>query len=213
MKSIVIILSILCATRTQAQSDKYLAQIPKYNEKSSFEDVRYKDLDWKQFYKLEEANDLVDPNNYDFDLMNAAAFYAVNKYRASKGIAPLRFEPRLRDAASIHSDQMVKRKFFDHLNRYDARIALPNTRIELCGYQGERIAENIARNFMDPYTPLTYTQLADKAVNELSRSHDHNVHMLDASLERLGCAIIFETGPTNGPIYFRLTQDYGADPK
>ena len=92
MKSIVIILSILCATRTQAQSDKYLAQIPKYNEKSSFEDVRYKDLDWKQFYKLEEANDLVDPNNYDFDLMNAAAFYAVNKYRASKGIAPLRFD-------------------------------------------------------------------------------------------------------------------------
>ena len=213
MKSIVIILSLLCASGAKAQATKYLAQIPKYNEKSSFEDVRYKDLDWKQFYKLDEANDLVDPNNYDFDLMNAAAFYAVNKYRASKGVAPMRFEPRLRDAASIHSDQMVKRKFFDHLNRFDAKIALPNNRIELCGYQGERIAENIARSFIDPYTPLTYTQLADKVVNELSRSKEHNAHMLDSSFDKLGCAITFEAGPANAPIYFRLTQDYGMDPR
>jgi hypothetical protein len=46
-------------TGAQVQADKYLAQIPKYNENSAFEDVRYKDLNWKQFYKLEEANDFV----------------------------------------------------------------------------------------------------------------------------------------------------------
>jgi uncharacterized protein YkwD len=84
-----------------------------------------------------------DPNNYDFDLMNAAAFYAVNKYRASKGVPSLRFEPRLRMRQHCITDQMVRRKFFDHLNRYDTKIALPNDRMELCGCRGERHSRKI----------------------------------------------------------------------
>lgn len=211
MKNIASIIFILCAVSASAQADKYLAQIPKYNEKSIFEDERYKGMDWQHFYKLEEANDLVDPNNYDFDLMNAAVFFAVNKYRASKGIAPFKFEPRFRDAASIHSDQMVKRNFFDHVNRYDKAIAMPNNRTEMCGYMGERIAENLARSYWDPEAPKTYVQLADMVVKELSTSYDHNRHMIDPQLDKIGCGLIFENKPSNGYYYFRLTQDFGRD--
>ena len=101
MKKLLIILATLWAATCYSQGpDKYLAEIRKYNEASVFEDERYKDMTWEKFYKLEEANDLVDPNNYDFDLMNAAVLFAVNKYRASHSIKPLKFEPRLRDAAS-----------------------------------------------------------------------------------------------------------------
>ncbi|MCW3126924.1 MAG: hypothetical protein JWO03_2582, partial [Bacteroidetes bacterium] len=207
MKKVTIILLMLCAAPAFAQADKYLAQIRKYNEKSSFEDARYKGMDWQHFYKLDEANDLVDPNNYDFDLMNAAVLFAVNKYRASKGVAPLKFEPRLRDAASIHSDQMVKRNFFDHVNRYDKAIAMPNNRTEMCKFAGERIAENLARSYVDPDKPMTYTQVADMVVKELSGSYDHNQHMIDPSLDKIGCGLIFENKPFNGMNYFRLTQD------
>jgi uncharacterized protein YkwD len=190
----------------------YLAKVEKYNEASTFEDERYKDLDWRAFYKLPEANELVDPVNYDFDLMNAAVFFAINKYRASKGIGPLKFEPRLRDAASIHSYQMVKKNFFDHMNYTDPKIQGPDTRMMLCGYKGQKLAENLARGYVDRSKPMTYTQVADKAILELSHSKEHNKHLIDPDLEKLGCGLLFEATPTaEGIIYYRLTQDFGRD--
>jgi hypothetical protein len=194
-----------------AQVDKYLSLITKYNEASIFEDSKYKDMTWQQFYKLEEANELVDAKNYDFDLMNAAMFFSVNKYRSTKSIRPLVYEPRLRDAAAIHSYEMVRNNFFDHINRYDKVVAMPNVRIEMCGYQGERIAENIARSFIDLEKPISYTQLADKVVRELSTSYDHNRHMIDPDLDKLGCGLIFEKQPKDGYLYYRLSQEFGRD--
>jgi uncharacterized protein YkwD len=211
MKFWITILFLAIGVAGHAQADQYLARIPKYNEASVFEDVRYKGMDWQHFYKLEEANDLVDPMNYDFDLLNAAMFFAVNKYRSVKGIKQLAFEPRLRDAASIHSDQMVKRKFFDHINRADAKVSYPNVRIELCGYQGERLSENLARSYVNMERPMTYTQIADMVVQQLSKSSEHNTHMIDPKMDKLGCAALFENSPSEGVFYFRLTQDYGQD--
>ena len=193
------------------QAAKYLAAIPKYNEASAFEDIRYKDMDWSKFYKLDEANDIVDPMNYDFDLMNAAVFFAVNKYRSTKNIKAVAFEPRLRDAACIHSYQMVKRKFFDHINHADPTIAYPNMRIELCGYHGEKLSENLARSYIDLTKPMNYTQVADMVVKQLSQSPEHNLHMIDPALDKLGCGFLFEYAPTEGMFYFRLTQDFGRD--
>jgi uncharacterized protein YkwD len=207
-----ILLFCLTGTATKAQdAAAYLAKVLKYNEKSAYEDNRYKGMDWKAFYKLEEANDLTDAAIYDFDLLNAAMFFAVNKYRVSHHLAPLEFEPRLRDAACIHSDQMVKGKFFDHYNRSDAKIGAPDRRMELCGYHGQMIAENLAKNYIDPAQPLSYIQIADKAVNDLSRSKEHNKHMLDPKLQKLGCGVLFQPTSTNGVYYFLLTQDFGRD--
>ena len=215
MKWVVLVLVILSTAASFAQSpdaSPYLAKVAKYNEASSFEDIRYKDLDWQKFYKLDEANELADPVNYDFDLMNAAIFFATNKYRASRGIAPLKFEPRLRDAATIHSAQMVKKNFFDHMNYSDAKILGPDKRMELCGYKGQKIAENLARGFADRGKPVSYTQLADKMIQELSKSKEHNKHLIDPELEKLGCGLIFESSTSpEGLIYFRLTQDFGRD--
>ena len=209
---IVLLLSAAASFAQAPDAAPYLAKIGKYNEASTFEDSRYKDLDWKAFYKLDEANELVDPVNYDFDLMNAAVFFAVNKYRASKNIPALKFEPRLRDAATIHSFQMVKKNFFDHMNYYDPKLQGPDKRIELCGYHGQKLAENLARSYADRGRPMTYTQLADKVVNELSHSREHNKHLIDPDLEKLGCGLIFENNATaEGINYFRLTQDFGKD--
>lgn len=215
MKFLALILILAGSIGCYAQSPEaapYLAKVGKYNEASNFEDVRYKNMDWKEFYKLEEANELVDPHNYDFDLMNAAVFFAVNKYRASKGVSPLKFDPRLRDAAAIHSYQMVMKNFFDHMNYYDTKIQGPDTRMHLCGYDGQKLAENLFRGYADRGRPVTYIQLADKIVSELSKSKEHNRHLVDPDLDRLGCAVIFENTTTpEGIVYFRLTQDFGKE--
>jgi uncharacterized protein YkwD len=206
---------LICMVQCMGQAPgaaPYLSKVAKYNEASVFEDVRYKNIDWKAFYKLDEANELVDPFNFDFDLLNAAVFFAVNKYRASKGLPQLKFEPRLRDAAVIHSYEMVKKNFFDHMNYTDAKLHGPDTRIELCGYRGQKLAENLARGYADRGKPQSYTQLADKAVMELSRSSEHNKHLTDPGLEKLGCGVLFEnTATAEGITYFRLTQDFGTD--
>jgi uncharacterized protein YkwD len=215
MKIQLLVVVLFCSMKCFAQAPEaspYLAKVEKYNEVSSFEDVRYKSLDWKAFYKLDEANEFVDPVNYDFDLLNAAMFFAVNKYRSFKSLPPMKFEPRLRDAATIHSYEMVRKNFFDHMNYTDEKLQGPDTRMHLCGYDGQKLAENLARGYVDRGRPVTYTQLADKIVNELSHSRDHNKHMVDPTLQRLGCAVIFEAGQSpEGIVYFRLTQDFGTD--
>ena len=210
MKINLFLFSLLLTTRCSAQSDVYLSKVAKYNEASVFEDAKYKDMTWQKFYQLEEVQEFVDPNNYDFDLLNAAVLFATNKYRASKGIAALRFDPRLRDAAAIHTNEMVNRKFFDHLNTASPRIRMPNNRTELCGFEGARIAENLERDFMDVQKPMNYAQLGDKAIQDLSRSRDHDAHLLDKNLDQVGCALLFENQPnTDGYWFWRLTQNFG----
>ena len=63
MNRIYLILLLIGAIPCMAQSPRccalYLAKVPKYNEVSYFEDVRYKNMDWKRFYKLDIANSLV----------------------------------------------------------------------------------------------------------------------------------------------------------
>lgn len=202
---------LLCSGQAPG-AQPYLADILKYNEASNFEDARYKVLDWRDFDKLEEANELVDPNNYDFDLMNAAVFYAVNKFRSAKNLPPLKFDGRLRDAASIHSWQMVKKNFFDHMDFYDDSLRSPDRRMMLCGYSGQKMTENISRIYLDRSKPLTYIQVAAKIAAEWSKSKDQNHHMLDPELERLGCGLVFEVHSNlQGLIYFRVTADFGKD--
>jgi uncharacterized protein YkwD len=215
LKNLAVLFFVCISLGSMAQApgaSPYLKKVAKYNEASNFEDAKYKNLDWKTFYKLDIANEFVDPDNYDFDLLNAALFFAVNKYRSFKSLQPLKFEPRLRDAATIHAYEMVKNNFFDHMDYTDAALRGPDTRIELCGYHGQKLAENLARGYVDRGRPVTYTQLADKVVNELSLSREHNKHMVDPDLQKLGCGLIFEAKSSpEGIIYFRLAEDFGAD--
>jgi uncharacterized protein YkwD len=208
MRVAAIVSLIIFSAQLSAQPDKYLAAITKYNEASSFEDIRYKGLSWKQFYALEETKEFVDPMNYDSDLMNAALFFAVNKYRDGLKLSQLIFEPRLRDAAMIHSNEMIKRNFFDHVNSYDPKIRLLNQRTELCGFMGEYLSENISRSFQDMNKPLSYTELADRVIKELSTSSVHKKNMTRADLNSLGCGLIFERKHSEGIFYFRTTHDF-----
>src|SRR3954467_5614133 len=96
--------------------EKYLADIPSYQKDSYFKQKVYEEHDWKSFYQLKEANEVVDPNDYDFHLLNAAIFFSTNKRREEKKLKPLKFSAGLRDAAVIHSYQMVAKNLVNHMN-------------------------------------------------------------------------------------------------
>ncbi len=212
MKLFLLLATVAFANLSSAQeAKKYLDEIGKYNEVSGFEDSRYNSMTWQQFYKLEEANEIVDPANYDFDLMNAAVFFAINKYRESKGLSELKFNTNLRDAAAIHSAEMVNRNFFAHENPYNAELKKFYNRIEISGFKGGFSAENISQEYQDLHNPKSYIQLAEEMIHTLSLSKPHNANMLDKNYTYLGCALLFDKKSTGNDVwYYRSTQDFGG---
>ena len=210
MKSVLLCFFFLLFVVANAQPATFLSQIPKYNESSSFEDSAYSKFTWQQFYALEECKEIVDPENFDFDLLNAAVFFATNKYRASKKLPLCAFSPELRNAAAIHSFMMVKNNFFNHINPFTPKLRTPIDRIQLCQFPGTRYAENVARIFINLNEPLTYTQLAENVVLDFSKSGAHDKNLRDPKLTELGTAIVFEADKKNPYRYFKVTQNFGG---
>ena len=67
--------------KTEAQSKKFISRLDtNYQPDTSY----YYNFYWEDFYDSEIADVEFDITNYDTSLLNAAVFFATNKYRASK---------------------------------------------------------------------------------------------------------------------------------
>ena len=92
---------------------------------------------------------------------------------------------------------MVTKNFFDHINHTDPKIEGPNTRMHYAATRVSGCRKISPGTSLIAGRPLTYTQFADKTIHELSTSSEHNKHLLDPDLERLGCGVIFESNTTD----------------
>jgi uncharacterized protein YkwD len=164
---------------------------------------------------MKEAQQIVNPADYDFHLLNAAFFYATNKLREERKVKPLQFSEALRDAAVLHTHEMVTKKFFSHYNNNGSpKIRTPKQRIllfagtEQLGLSGE----NCDENFVEPYEPLTYIQVAERITKDLYDSPPHRANMLEKGFRHLGCAVIFEQPRgKNEAVYLKATQDFTSN--
>ena len=191
--------------------EKFLKDIPLYQKESYFKQKVYAEHDWKSFSELQEASQIVDPNNYDLHLLNAALFFVANKVREDKRLKPLKFSPQLRDAAVVHSQQMIEKKFFDHFNNKTRKLHSPEDRIKLFGVEADAMGENIDFYNIDMPSKATYLQLADKIVDEWMHSTPHRKTMLSKIYSHLGCGAMFEESDKNGVRYIKATQDYSLE--
>lgn len=87
-----------------------------------FPDSLYRNHDFESFFLLDAVKQQIDTQNIDYGLLNAATFYAMNEIRSKKRRSELIFDPHLRDAAFLHSIQMVKHNFFAHINRKEQKF-------------------------------------------------------------------------------------------
>ncbi len=92
----------------------------------------------------------------------------VNVYRAERGVPVLTHDPTLRTVARQHSQDMIDRGFFDHVNPDGDG---PTDRAQAAGYPGS-VGENIAQVFFVPPSPKRFFTLWRK-------SPGHNSNMLD----------------------------------
>ncbi|MGA5821045.1 sigma-70 family RNA polymerase sigma factor [Kitasatospora sp. NPDC094028] len=115
----------------------------------------------------------------------------VNAERAKAGCAPLRIDPRLHSAAQKHTDDMVARGFFDHVNPDGARA---DARITAAGYRWSQWGENLDRG---PSAPaVVFSHWMDGGI--------HQSNMLDCGFKDVG------VGVATTPSGTYWTQDLGA---
>lgn len=115
----------------------------------------------------------------------------VNAERAKAGCGPLRIDPKLHAAAQKHAEDMVARRFFDHVNPDGARA---DARLTAAGYRWSQWGENLDRG---PGAPSVV----------VSRWMDGGIHqsnMLDCAFKDVGI------GVATGPAGLYWTQDLGT---
>jgi len=190
---------------------RYLDNNRQYQQDSDFKESVYTHGTWKSFYQLKDAQAIIDPSQYDLHLLNAAIFFATNKMRESKKVKALQFSPQLRDAATVHTAQMIEKNFFDHYNRFTPALRTPEQRIRLFGITSTAYAENVDYNYIRTDGRTTYIQLAEKIVQEFYDSPPHRKNLLGKEFTHLGCAAIFESRNKQGACYLKCTQDFSAD--
>ncbi|MDB5283991.1 MAG: Cysteine-rich secretory protein family [Bacteroidota bacterium] len=187
-----------------------MSKIEIYQRESYFKKKVYEENEWKSFYKLAEADQVIAPNNYDMHLMNAAIFFATNKLRESKNLKSFIFSAELRDAAVVHTQQMIQRNFFDHFNNRAPKLRSPEDRIKLFGVNSSASAENIDLNNVEMPCRISYKQLAEKIVKAFYDSPPHRKILLDKKYQYIGCAAIFDNHDKGGYRYIKTTQDFSA---
>lgn len=190
--------------------DDYLSKVALYQTDSYYKQKVYAEKDRAAFYNLSDLNKPVDPQNYDLHLLNAAMFYATNKQRAAKGVPELKYNAALRDAATLHTHQMIEKNFFDHLNSKNRKYYSPEKRFKLFGLEPPASAENIDYTYLEEEGSTTYLQLAEAIVKDLYDSPAHRKNMLSKVYNSLGCAVMFEQKERDGNWYCKATQDFGS---
>ncbi len=201
-------LLLLVLVAVSGGGEKFLEEIPLYKKDSYFKEKVYEEHSWKSFSALKEVNQIVDPNNYDLHLLNAALFFVTNKVREEKKFKPLKYSAQLRDAAIVHSQQMVEKRFFDHFNSKTKKLRSPEDRMVLFGVQASAMGENIDYNNLEMPSKSSYIQLAEKIVDEWMHSAPHRKTMLSKTYTHLGCGAMFEASNKDGVRYIKATQDY-----
>src|SRR6185436_13246076 len=188
MKTLLLVILLLA----MPGGNKFLEEVSLYQMDSYFKQKVYDEHDWKSFYQLKEAGEIVKPDNYDLHLLNAAVFFATNKLREEKRLKPLNFNAGLRDAAVVHTSQMIEKKFFNHINNKTPKLRSPDERMRMFGATTRAAGENIDLNNIPMPSNTNYLQLADKLVYAWFHSPPHKKTMLSRLYSHLGCAAIFE---------------------
>lgn len=174
------------------------------------------------FRKSEVFNKRIESTDEGIKILDAVIFYVTNEKRTEKGLSVLQYHKLLEESSLLHSGDMVKQGFFDHINPKSKKHKTPEDRAKSVGIKNPFIAENIIENFIldyksgsavytdgrgkfwykkedDPIKTLTYLSLADKLLDEWMNSPGHRKNILSKDAVELGCGIAFFNNINNMP--------------
>lgn len=117
------------------------------------------------------------------------AFALVNDERVAMAAAPLQHDGTLREVARAHSEDMVARSFFAHVNPDNQD---PFDRMAAAGVTFSAAGENIAWN-------MGYADPAGTAVTGWMNSSGHRANILNGNFVRTGMGVAIAP---DGAVYF-----------
>lgn len=101
---------------------------------------------------------------------------AANEARASQGLAPLRFDPVLAEAAAVHAREMANHDAISHQFNGEPELA---TRAANAGVHFSEVAENVGEA---PTSPI---------IHDLwMHSPGHRANLLDPNVDSIGIAVV-----------------------
>lgn len=129
--------------------------------------------------------------------------YLTNLERTQNGLAPLKANPLLQQAAQAHAEAMAQGDFFDHNNPNTG--ARPADRIVAAGYSWISVAENIAAG----------DDTAEGVVAGWMDSPGHRANILSPTVVEIGVGYSFDASDTfpdaNAPYRYYWVQNFGTD--
>ena len=168
----------------------------------------------------------------DMDLINREIIKATNAARARHGLPALGNSKHLTYAAQLHTNDMVNQNFFDHNNPHDASKRTPEQRIAMSGYKAGATAENIAGSFGIKYEagasvsfggpgviklngveipPHSPRSLAESLVTQWMNSPGHRANILSQGVTEMGSGVTFYVNKDfNSIIGVKACQAFGS---
>ena len=160
------------------------------------------------FQSLEIVHQLIDPNNMDYELFNAAIFYCTNIQRIKYGRSSFKHSPSLEKAAQGHSKDMVTYNFFSHTSTVRGKNSMSD-RLASVGIDYGYRAENICYTYE---SNPTYWTFALEIVDGWMNSAGHRENILNSNYNYLGCGVYYykKTQGLDG-FYVKSTQNFSSD--
>jgi len=84
-------------------------------------------------------------DSIDFELLEWAIFQETNQQRERLGLPPLKFEPKLQNAATQHSTEMIELGYFEHESPVEEYRTVAQ-RVKLAGIKNGVSGENLAKH-------------------------------------------------------------------
>jgi uncharacterized protein YkwD len=186
MKSILFITMCLYSLNTYAQIGLH-----EWNEN------HYAQYNSNSFQRIGIIHQVADIENIDYELFNAALFYATNIQRLKFGKPRYIHSSNLEKAAKSHSKDMVIYDFFSHQSVVPGKRTVTD-RVSKYGINGA--AENISINYGDS---LSYWEFAQKIIKQWMNSSGHKRNIL-GDYTYLGCGA--HKMNKDHILYFKSTQ-------
>jgi uncharacterized protein YkwD len=200
-----VVLAVCCASSGAVAADEAHKALP---------GDRFTHYTAESFRKLKTAQEKIQPDQVNRDLLDAAVFHETNRRRQQHGLPALAFDARAREAARMQSRAMAKHAFVGHDNPFDPELKTMMDRARRAGLKPRSLAENVASAFArqyeggekfyvrieggqkissaqpgGPQIPMrSYIEFAEALVDGWMKSAGHRKNILDESATHLGCA-------------------------
>jgi len=178
----------------------------------------YARYDLMNFRNATLFNESIGLRSIDFSRIHAVIFFLTNEIRVKNKLEPLAHSWQLENTARMHAEDMIKGKFFSHMNPLDAKKRSPNDRAELNKISNPYLAENIIEGYGLQYrsnetvyirakgkfskTPdgellkvHTYLSFGESLIKGWMNSRDHRANILSRKAVQLGCGVAYFENP------------------